>query len=265
MKRILTGLILTPFFFWIVAYAPALVFLAAVVAVALLCHYEFLGIVGASYPQFRSPVRTTLSYLAGVFILLPLMPMSQIGIFVVGFALLAFTLALTNDRMEAVLPLTSAAVFGLLYVFGSWRCAIELRQISPWWLLFAAAINWVGDTAAYFVGKNFGHHKLAPRISPGKTWAGTLGSLVITGVAGVVYLHYLFPRVPLWQAALLSLGANTAGQIGDLCESAIKRGAGVKDSGTLLPGHGGWLDRVDSSLFSIPVVYWLVQTGWFPR
>jgi phosphatidate cytidylyltransferase len=263
MKRILTGLILTPFFFWIVGYAPPTVFVATVLVVALLCHYEFLGIVGASYPQFPSPARTVLSYIAGVFVLL--IPPGQIGILAILFALLAFALALSHDRMDAVLPLTSASVFGLLYVFGSWRCAIELRQISPWWLLFAAAINWVGDSAAYFVGKSFGHHKLAPRISPGKTWEGTLGSLVISGGLGVVYLHFLFPQVALWIAVPLSLGANVAGQVGDLCESAIKRGAGVKDSGTLLPGHGGWLDRVDSSLFSIPVVYWLLQTGWFPR
>jgi phosphatidate cytidylyltransferase len=158
--------------------------------------------------------------------------------------------------------MTACSVLGLLYVFGSWRCAVELRAISPWWLLFAAAVNWVGDSAAYYVGKNFGRHKLSPRISPGKTWEGTAGSLVVSGIAGVTFLHFMFPHVPAWEAVLLCAAANAAGQVGDLCESAIKRGAGVKDSSNLLPGHGGWLDRVDSSLFSIPLVYWLIHFGW---
>jgi phosphatidate cytidylyltransferase len=118
---------------------------------------------------------------------------------------------------------------------------------------------------AYYVGTAFGRHKLSPHISPGKTWEGTAASLCASSIAGVAYLHFLFPKVPAWQAVLLCAAANVAGQIGDLCESAIKRGAGVKDSSHLLPGHGGWLDRVDSSLFSIPVVYWLIQLEWFQR
>lgn len=261
MKRIITALVLTPFFFYIVCFAPQKVFQATLVGVAMLCFYEFLGITSASFPQHENLTKTFTGYVAGVVILL--MPLEQVGAFVLLFALLSFALSLRHARLDAVLPLTACSVFGLLYVFGAWRCGVELRAISPWWLLFASAINWVGDSAAFYVGKNFGRHKLAPVISPGKTWEGTAGSLVVSGIAGVTYLHFMFPSVPAWQAVLLCAIANAAGQLGDLCESAMKRGAGVKDSSNLLPGHGGWLDRVDSSLFSIPVVYWIIKFSLF--
>jgi phosphatidate cytidylyltransferase len=91
-------------------------------------------------------------------------------------------------------------------------------------------------------------------ISPAKTWEGAVGAVVFSVIYGVVFLGWALPSVPWWHVALLSLGANIAGQLGDLVESAMKRGAGVKDSGSMLPGHGGWLDRLDSSLFSMPTV-----------
>ena len=115
-------------------------------------------------------------------------------------------------------------------------------------------MNWIGDSGAYYFGRNFGRHKLAPIVSPGKSWEGAAASLVVSVLFGVFVLPR-FVGIGLWQAAAVSVAANIAGQIGDLAESAIKRGAGVKDSGTLLPGHGGMLDRVDSSLFSLPVLY----------
>ena len=127
------------------------------------------------------------------------------------------------------------------------------------WLMFALLLSWAGDTAALYIGRAFGRHKLAPRLSPAKSWEGAAGSVAAGVLAGGVYSYYLLPGVPLrWVLALAAAG-NVAGQVGDLCESALKRGAGVKDSGTLLPGHGGWLDRIDSSLFSVPVVYALLK------
>ena len=173
-----------------------------------------------------------------------------------------WVLTLRAKSLAVILPLASMAVFGVLYIFGSWRCGVALRTLSPWWMLFALAVNWVGDTFAFYFGKNFGRHKLAPTISPGKSWEGTLASLASSLVLGYLFLHWKFPQVGAVQAIVLCLSANVVGQVGDLCESAIKRGAGVKDSGNLLPGHGGWLDRVDSSLFSVPVVYWLLQQRW---
>ena len=120
-------------------------------------------------------------------------------------------------------------------------------------------LNWVGDTAAYYAGKGFGRHKLAPRLSPAKSWEGAAASLLASVAFGALYLGWLLPVVPMGQRLAISAAGNIAGQIGDLSESAMKRGAGLKDSGTLLPGHGGWLDRVDSTLFAMPVIYLLIS------
>ena len=150
------------------------------------------------------------------------------------------------------------ALAGLMYIGGAWLCAYALRAVNPHWLLFAFLLCWAGDTAALYVGKKFGRHKLAPKISPGKTWEGAVGSVVGGVLAGALYAHYLIPSVPLTNVLLFAAIGNIAGQIGDLVESAYKRWGGVKDSGSSLPGHGGWLDRIDSSLLSIPAVYALV-------
>ena len=125
--------------------------------------------------------------------------------------------------------------------------------------MFAMLLSWAGDTFALYIGKPFGKHKLAPVVSPGKSWEGAAGSVGGALLAALLYAHWLLPAVPTLQIVLLAIAGNIAGQMGDLCESALKRGAGVKDSGTLLPGHGGWLDRIDSSLFSVPVVYALLM------
>jgi len=260
MKRILTGLIITPFFFYSVVAAPDWFFLLVLASVGLLCYYEFLGIAGAHFPDAGfDPRRNPAGYLAGIFLLI--LPQGE-ALYLTLFALLIWILALRGRSLNVILPMTAMAVFGVIYIFGSWRCGIALRTMSPWWMLFATAINWTGDTFAFYFGKNFGRHRLAPVVSPNKSWEGTLASLIGTLLLGVWFLHWKFPQVDLLPAVILCLTANVSGQLGDLCESAIKRGAGVKDSGHLLPGHGGWLDRVDSSLFSVPVVYWLLSQRW---
>lgn len=260
MKRLLTALVLIPVFFYILVFAPPPVFLVALALVGLFCLYEYLGIAGARFPQDESPQRNPLPYIAGlVFLILP----SDEGLFLTLFALLAMVMVMRSRDLSACLPQASLSVLGVLYVFGSWRCAVGLRAIDSWWVFFASAINWVGDSFAYYGGRALGKHKLAPRVSPGKSWEGTICSVLASMVLGSLFLHYRFPKVGLLQALLLCFAANVAGQFGDLAESALKRGSGVKDSGTLLPGHGGWLDRVDSTLFSVPVVYWLLSRGWF--
>jgi phosphatidate cytidylyltransferase len=148
---------------------------------------------------------------------------------------------------------------GAVYIGGSWWCAFNLRAVNPYWLLFAFLLCWAGDSAAFYIGKNFGRRKLAPVISPGKTWEGAVASVVGGVLVGALYAYYLIPAAPLAVVLTIAVLGNIAGQIGDLVESAYKRWGGVKDSGSSLPGHGGWLDRIDSSLLSVPVVYVLVR------
>jgi phosphatidate cytidylyltransferase len=229
-----------------------LVLLAATAVVATLCFREYRRLAGAHGMFVPGP----LGYAAGLLLLL--IPSVDIGLMflILGFAIV---LAMQAEDLKSVLPSGAGLVFGVLYVYGAWRCGVELRVISPHMLLYSLSINWIGDIAAYATGSTIGRHKLAPRVSPGKSWEGFFGSVVVSTAYGVGFLQYFQPTMPIYLAAGLSVVANIAGQFGDLAESAIKRGAGKKDSGTMLPGHGGWLDRVDSSLFTLPVVYFLLK------
>ena len=252
MQRVLTSLILVPVAAGVVLFGPQWSFLMLLAAVGSLAFHEFDAIV-AGHGIRRSGWP---GMAAGLLLLVapePLMPV----IAVLGLVLMA--LGLHAEKLETALGSAAAALLGVVYIFGAWRCAILLRGADPHWLMLTLLVGWAGDTAALYVGRAFGRNKLAPRVSPAKTWEGSAASLVLGTLAGVVYAYFLIPAAELALAAAVSAAGNVAGQVGDLCESAFKRGAGLKDSGHSLPGHGGWLDRIDSCLFSIPVVYLLLR------
>jgi phosphatidate cytidylyltransferase len=211
---------------------------------AALCFFEFSGLVEAN--GIEPPGLS-----GGLLGVTMMFDVSFIRLVAIGSLILAVRL----KDLASAMAYAGTTVLGAVYIFGAWRCAIDLRAVNSSWIFYAVAINWAGDIAAYYFGKAFGKHKLAPRISPAKTWEGTLGSIAAAIAFGLAFRYWLLPHMPLWQIVALSVVTNIAGQLGDLTESALKRGAGVKDSGTLLPGHGGWLDRLDSSLFTLPVVY----------
>jgi phosphatidate cytidylyltransferase len=147
---------------------------------------------------------------------------------------------------------------GILYIGWLLSYFVALRGLDDGrnWVFFALFVTFASDTAAFFVGRALGRHKLAPRISPGKTWEGT-----IAGVFGAIIVSLLFTLlIPIsyWQAIVLGLLVSIFGQLGDLVESLLKRNTGVKDSGKLVPGHGGFLDRIDSVVFVGVVVYYYV-------
>jgi len=251
MKRIVTALLLIPFIAWVTLASPVWVFLAVLAITGLLAYHEFDQIAAAN-----GIARAGIPGMAAGLILL-LVPQPMIALVLI--AMLGMALAMRVNNLAAAMPAAASFILGVIYVFGAWRCAADLRLVNPHWLLFAMALSWAGDTAALYVGRPFGKHKMAPRVSPAKSWEGAAGSLAGSMLFGGVYAHFLIPQAPLWEALSLAAAGNIAGQLGDLCESALKRGAGVKDSGTLLPGHGGWLDRIDSSLFSVPAVYALLR------
>jgi phosphatidate cytidylyltransferase len=256
MKRVVTALLLIPFFCYIILWAPQWAFLVTVAAVSVLCFREYSEL--AALHGIAKP--GLFGYAAGLLLLL--LPGRDEAFFVL-VAILGMALALRSREMARALPDAAALLLGVAYVFGSLRCAVELRAINPYWVFFAFSLNWAGDIAALYVGRLLGRHKLAPNVSPGKSWEGSIASTVASVVYAAFFVARLLKMTPLAEALGLTVIANVAGQFGDLCESAIKRGAGVKDSGNLLPGHGGWLDRVDSSLFALPVVYFVVSNfGW---
>lgn len=253
MKRVATALVLIPVVVYLVLWAPLLVFFAVLAAVACLCYYEYNGIAAAYGYGAPGP----LGYGAGLLLLL--IPDSDAWLLLAAAALLALVLAMRSSELPQSLPQAALRLMGILYVFGCWKFAVPLRGRSPHWLMFALLLNWAGDAGAYYVGRAFGKHKLASRISPKKTWEGTAGSLLVSVLIAGAYLVHFVPGISIPAAVAVTLAANAAGQLGDLAESAMKRGASVKDSGTLLPGHGGMLDRVDSTLFALPVVYAYVR------
>jgi phosphatidate cytidylyltransferase len=177
-------------------------------------------------------------------------------VFVLGVA--ALTLGTKRPLVEA-LPAAGISASGLLLVAFPLTFALRLHGLSeegPRLLLFALTIVWAGDSVAYFVGRAIGKHPLAPHLSPKKTWEGTVASLVGSLLVGILFARWL--SAPLPHLLAMAGAGNIGGQAGDLLESAYKRSAGVKDSGGLLPGHGGVLDRIDGLILAIPVVwyYW---------
>lgn len=255
MKRILTALALIPAVAATVFYAPGWLFLVVLAVVALVCFHEYNQIV----PSYGIARAGPVAYAAGLVLLLT--PRADV-VLLLALVLVVLTLNMRLKELGQGLPASATMLLGLVYIFGAWRCAWLLRSLSPHWLMFGLAVNWVGDMAAFYVGSAIGRHRLAPRVSPKKSWEGAIGSVIAGAAFGVAYLYWAMPAVPVWEAAALAAAVNVAGQVGDLAESAIKRGAGVKDSGNSLPGHGGWLDRVDSSLFGLPVLYFLLARPW---
>jgi phosphatidate cytidylyltransferase len=248
MKRVLTAAALIPVVVWVVLWSNVWVFIGVVALVACLSYYEYNSIAG-SY-GFGDP--GPLGYAAGLLLLLP---GNEIWLVPVALAMVALVMAMRSEDLAKALPRAALLVIGVAYVYGCWRCAIPLRERSPHILMFALIVSWAGDIGAYYVGRKFGKHKLATRVSPNKSWEGSAASVVTSVALAGSYLVYFVPRIGILAAIGITVAANVAGQFGDLAESAMKRGVGLKDSGTLLPGHGGFLDRVDSTLFTLPVIY----------
>jgi phosphatidate cytidylyltransferase len=247
MKRLLTAALLIPIIVYTVLWADFLVFFAVLLTVACLCYREYNRM--ATGYGFGAP--GVLGYGAG-FLLLAWR--GDAWLMIVLVAILTLADAMRGSDIAKSLPRAALLLTGIIYIFGCWRCALTLRAQNPHWLMFALVMNWAGDAGAYYVGRLWGKHKMAPVVSPKKSWEGAAASMVTSVlVAGWYILRFIHGVSIAWTIGLTVL-ANVAGQIGDLTESAMKRGAGVKDSGTMLPGHGGFLDRVDSTLFVMPVV-----------
>lgn len=254
MKRLITAIGLLALAVYLIWWAPTPIFLAAALAMGLLCYREYSDLVAA-----HSILRPGIwGILLGIFILFwPQHALSADLVIACLTCLLIFTFinSLRFPSTRDVLPQAACVLLGAFYTFVPWRLAVVLREQSVHLLFFSLALNWAGDTAAYYVGRAIGKHKLAPVLSPKKSWEGAVASVAGSLILGLLYLGHFTPDIPLWEIIVMAVIGNVAGQLGDLAESAMKRGAGVKDSGNILPGHGGILDRVDSSLFAIPLVY----------
>jgi phosphatidate cytidylyltransferase len=190
--------------------------------------------------------------------------------FLVSLVLWVFVAPVWLARGLRPSPSTCAAA-GWVVVWPTWLAFVMLRDASPWVLLAIAAIVWIADIAAYFAGRRFGKRKLAPAVSPGKTWEGVYGALAGVAVYGIVLAWlantHATPLSPIFAAGngipaiLVMLLLAVVSVVGDLFESWMKRGAGLKDSSSLLPGHGGVLDRIDALTAALPLAALALSLG----
>lgn len=264
MTRVWTALVLVIPVLAVVVWAPAWLFTVLLAAVALLGVHEFYGLArtgGFSPFHWIGFVAT-----GGFAVLTVLSPGGQVWAAVLAGLVLALGIRalcqpslMATHASNASLTLFGAVYLGLLLgLLGS----IRNRGAGVVWLLFLFAVVWIGDTAALYAGRAWGRHRMAPRVSPKKTWEGAAASLIVAILLGAgfgAWFDVAPGHWPIVEMAVLGGVINVAAQVGDLVESLFKRGAQVKDSSTLLPGHGGVLDRIDALLFAAPVLWYYVS------
>lgn len=188
-------------------------------------------------------------------------PRIGLEIILFGFVLGVAGISLATRRsLSEVLPSISVSAAALLFIVLPFSAVVRLQGVDvlgPQLLLFTVVLVWAGDTAAYFVGRGIGRWKMTPQISPNKTWEGAaanvLGALFVAAIFGY------WMKIPPAHMLGMAVAGSVAGQVGDFFESAWKRSAGVKDSGTIIPGHGGMLDRIDSMILAAPAVWYYFQ------
>jgi len=281
-KRVATAVVLIPFVVGLVLYASTAVVALALTAVIVLAMIEYFALGDAighrAYRVWTLICTVLLVYAQWALVQVgKLQPLSedwshtlkyfyftidfvQVVFFVFLLGIAGLTLATKRPMVEA-LPSASISASALFLVAFPLSFAVRLHGWAPngpRLLLFALVITWAGDTVAYFVGRAVGKHPFAPILSPKKTWEGAVGGFVGSLLVGVAFSKWI--GISMGQMLAMAAVGNVAGQVGDLLESAYKRSAGVKDSGTLLPGHGGILDRIDALILAIPVVcyYWIL-------
>jgi phosphatidate cytidylyltransferase len=269
MARILSALTLVAIAIPVVRYAPPVLFFIGIGLTGTLCLYEYFGLIRSMGVK----IQPVFCYAAFWFLLAAfhysdyfessIPNRKHFGSFIpITLVLLAAFLSAMwsyrqpmRDRALALM----AELLGILYLSLFLYPAVPLRFDVRWnglyWFLFLLIVVWTNDTAALAVGKTLGRRRLAPVLSPKKTWEGAIGGLLAgIGIAAAIH-SFLFPDLPIHFSLIASALVGIFGQLGDLAESMLKRAAAIKDSSHLIPGHGGVLDRMDSLLFAIPVLY----------
>ena len=289
IKRIATAAVLIPVVLLLVLKAPLYVLAIVAGAIALLTVAEFLKLVphyGVQPMALATYAFVALFFAFVVVVSTNRTPLDETAAVLYGLAVAAalapfvfLTLGMRRAELATGYPAAAASVFAFAYIAIPMTLLVELRHLAAGaiWTIYTLLVVWAGDIFAYFVGKSLGRHRMSPRISPNKTWEGAVASVLASVIIGTLWIQHqpgISPALlriglidrpggmwgqeqpSLWPIILLSAVVNIAAQLGDLVESLIKRGAGVKDSGTLLPGHGGMLDRIDALLFAAPVLWY---------
>jgi phosphatidate cytidylyltransferase len=279
LRRLLTAAVLIPVVVALVWWTPAIILAGIAAVVAILALVEFLNLgdriglrgfklwtyfctVLIFYAQFSLGRVETHSFAGGVSMVRDatggtLSVEAALLIFLFGCVVLGL---LTKRPLHEILPAISIGSAALLFVVLPFSYIVrldEIERVGRQLVLFTLVLVWAGDMLAYFVGKSLGRVPMAPALSPKKTWEGALGNVLASLIVAVLFAKWM--QTDVITLLVIAGVANIAGQAGDLIESAYKRGASVKDSGGLLPGHGGMLDRIDSLILATPAVWILYQ------
>lgn len=265
MQRLLTAAVVGLPLLAGVFLLPTPWFFAVIVAAVLLAAGEFVRILRPLAPG--APLRLLPPLVAAsavaLYLALATDPAAtgtgapEVRVIAAGLAFsvgLSCAVLLGRTPAAQALPALGGLCFGTVYLALPAVALTRLQQTDPWLVLLLFAIVWLGDTAAFLIGRRWGRHKMAPAVSPNKSWEGAAASLGVAVTAAAAWCLLVLGRSsPLVVA--IAVAVNVAAQLGDLTESLLKRGSGIKDSGHLLPGHGGLLDRIDALLFAAPVLW----------
>lgn len=261
-QRVLSALVMVPFVV-VAAWLGGWWFTALIALVAGLAAWELYGLLARTS---RKPMTYVGVVLVVLLILESQLPADaerlQIVLVVGVLACLTLGLYWHSDYPASDITLTLG---GALYIGITLRYVAQLRGLPDGlgWIALAALTTWITDSGAYFIGKRFGKHKFAPRISPKKTWEGFFGGMLVGTVSAVLLSIWLVPGLSWYYGLAIGVLIGTVGPLGDLSESLFKRQADAKDSSNLIPGHGGFFDRIDSFFFVGPVVYlFAIIIGW---
>lgn len=252
-KRLVVAFILVPFLYLYIMYLPVEYLLFLLILVSSMALTEF-------YAMLR--LRPALSY-AGVICGAAMLVVFFSARYYFAETLLLCAMIIMGLRLfmkrdpAHSLSEVAAVALGLIYIPGLLSFQLNLAKAGPLWIILLYVSVWVSDSSAYYMGKGFGKRKLYPEISPNKTVAGAVGSVIGGGAGALLVRLVLMRHISPYHALILGTLTGATSIIGDLVESMFKRDSGVKDSGKLLPGHGGILDKLDSVTFAGPVFYWL--------
>ena len=260
-RRLYSALVFIPFLYAVIRYSPSWIFSLLISTVTLFALWEYLSLY---FSTTSSTSMKVLSCIAGMSLLIAMQQgLPQLLLLgLLGFVAIILTgFFLSPAKMNQHLPSWAAYTFGVLYVgllLGHYALLRNLEQ-GVALVFFVIIVTWLSDTGGFFIGKPLGKHRLAPLLSPKKTIEGLLGGIMFSVMGAIISQFTFVPFFSTGQSIMLGVGLALFGALGDLAESAIKRSVNVKDSGTIIPGHGGILDRVDSLLFTGPAMYYYVM------
>jgi phosphatidate cytidylyltransferase len=254
LKRLIVAVILLPLLYLFIMHLPPEYFFCVVLAVTFIALSEF-------YSMYR--ITGMLKY-SCLFLGISIVGISYLrkdvlyNVLILSIMIIIVIRLFVKKNPGSSLHDISRPALGLLYIPGLFSFHTQIRMFGPEWIIFLYASVWAADSMAYFLGTTIGKRKLYPEVSPNKTIAGAVGSLAGGFIAALLIRTTLIPSLAVLSSALAGIIIGGITIIGDLAESMFKRDAGVKDSGLLIPGHGGILDKIDGALFAGPALYWLL-------